>query len=124
MHDDPSVYNNCFLLSKIDTKNRLRNCTKTYIHHLSTYIAFLLNKMHFYQEYYHEGRFQKHLNEGLSLNSLKNLVFGNHKYMMHTQKEHAQLIPYMPYNYNTPVTHHLIMPTELLKQPTGTQTKL
>ena len=43
--------------------------------------------------------------------------------MMHTQKEHAQPVPYKTRNVDTPVTP-LIMPIQLLKQPMGTQTKL
>ena len=87
MHADPSVYNNCFLLFQIDTENCLLYCTKSYIHHLPTHLAFLLNKMQFYQKYYHKERLQKHRQEGPFSNSPKNLVSGNH--MMHTQKEHA-----------------------------------
>ena len=43
MHTDPSLY--CFVLCQIDTKNHLLYCTKSYIRHLPTYLAFLLNKM-------------------------------------------------------------------------------
>ena len=48
MHADPSVYNNCFLQSQIDTKYCLLCYTKSGIYHLPAYLAFLLNKMQFY----------------------------------------------------------------------------
>ena len=76
MHADLAVYNNRFLLSQIDTKNRLLFCTKHYIRCLPTHPAFLLNKMQFYKKCYHEGRLGKHLEEGPPSNSPKNLVSG------------------------------------------------
>ena len=51
----------------------------------------------------------------------KNLVPGNH--MMHIWKEHAQTLLTSP-TIDTPVTHPLGIPTQLLKQPMGTWMKL
>ena len=78
MHVDPSVYKSCFLLSQTDTKNRLLYCTKSYIHRLLTYLAFLLNKMQFYRKCCHKERLQNYSEEGLPSNSPKQLVSGNH----------------------------------------------
>ena len=59
MHADPLAYNNCFLLSQIDTKNRLLYYARSYICPLPTCLPFLLNKMQFYQTCYHKEMFQK-----------------------------------------------------------------
>ena len=47
LHADPPVYNNCFSYPKLMQKNHPLHYTKSYIHHLPTYLSFRLNKMHF-----------------------------------------------------------------------------
>ena len=63
MHADPLTYKSCFPLSQADTRNQLLYYTKSYMHHLLTYLTFLLNKMQFYQKCCHEERLQKYLEE-------------------------------------------------------------
>ena len=47
-----------FFYSKLILKNRLLYCTRTYTHRLPIYLAFLPNKMQFYQKCYHKERFE------------------------------------------------------------------
>ena len=109
-----------FSYTKCILKNRLLYCTKSYIHRLPTYLPFLLNKMQFYQKCYHEKRFWKHLEEGLSSNSPKTLVSGNHT--MHTQKNMLGQFLTSPTTRTLlcPTPHYHAYPTR--QKPMDTQT--
>ena len=71
MHADLLVYNNCLLLSQIDTEKSPTLVPRaTFIVYQHT-LHFLLNKMQFYKKCYREGTLRKHLEEGPSSNRPK-----------------------------------------------------
>ena len=84
IHADLSVYNSCFLLSQIDTKNSLLYCTKSYVHCLPTYLLFSQLRCSFIENATVKKGFKSIWRKDL-LQIVKKLVSGNH--MMHIQKK-------------------------------------
>ena len=78
-------------------KNHLLYCTKSYIHHLLTYLAFLINKLQLYQECCHNNKYFNSILRKDFLLIVQRIKLGI--IWWHIWKEHAQLTPYKPHNY-------------------------